>query len=301
MLAYLARLGGVSPGPASATATIPHAEVGRVLKPQPGEWPNYNGVPGANRHSTLDQINTKNAGRLQLQWSYSFTYPGLEMTPLVSDGVMFVTGPNQVCAIDSRTGREIWCYSRPRNAAGKISGDAAKGANRGAALLGDRVFFATDNAHLICLNRITGGLMWEVVMPETPSSHFGATGAPLVADGLVIAGVGGADEGIRGFVVAYDAATGKEAWRFWTVPKPGEPGSETWNGNAIHTGGGSTWVTGSYDPDTGLLFWPTGNPFPDTDGDDRKGDNLYTNCVVALDAKTGQAPMALPVHTARPA
>ena len=236
LLAYLARLGGVSAGPASPIATIPHAEVDRVLKPQPGEWPNYNGVPGANRHSTLDQINTKNAGRLQLQWSYSFTYPGLEMRPLVSDGVMFVTGPNQVCAIDLRSGREIWCYSRPRNAAGKISGDAAK---EQIAVLRSWVtvsfFLATDNAHLICLNRITGGLMCEVVMPKNyPSSHFGATGAPLVAEGLVIAGVGGADEGIGVLSLRMMRATGKEAWRFWTVPKPDEPGSETWNGNAIH-------------------------------------------------------------------
>ena len=171
--------------------------------------------------------------------------------------------------------------------AGSIAGDAAKGANRGAAILGDRVFFATDNAHLICLNRLTGGLMWDVSLPETPG-RYGSTAAPLVVGDLVISGVAGGDEGIRGFVAAYKATTGQLAWRFWTVPKRGEAGSETWSGKAIEVGGGSTWLTGSFDPETQLLFWPTGNPFPDTDGEDRKGDNLYTNCVVALDVNTGK-------------
>jgi len=149
------------------------------------------------------------------------------------------------------------------------------------------VFFATDNAHLICLNRLTGGLMWDVFMPETPS-HYGATAAPLVVGDLVISGVAGGDSGIRGFLAAYKATTGQLAWRFWTVPRPGEAGSETWRGNAIDEGGAATWLTGSYDTETGLLYWPTGNPFPDTDGDEREGANLYSNCVLALEAKTGK-------------
>src|SRR5262249_28529681 len=147
---------------------------------------------------------------------------------------------------DSRSGREIWCYTRPRTTTGGISGDAALGANRGVALLGDRVFFATDNAHLIALHRLTGGVMWDVLIPEGPGP-YGATAAPLVAGNLVITGVGGGDQGIRGFVAAYHAMTGKLAWRFWTVPKPGEPGAETWQGKAIDLGGASTWLTGSYD------------------------------------------------------
>ena len=186
LLAYLSRLGGIPVGQLAHEPPrfLPRRQE-QVLHPEPGEWPTYNGNLSANRHSTLDQINAQNVSRLQLQWSYSIPYPGLEMTPLVADGVMYVTGPNQVCALDAQTGRQIWCYSRPRTPAGTIAGDAAKGANRGAAILGDRVFFVTDNAHLICLNRLTGALMWDVFMPETPG-RYGSTGAPLVVGDLVI-------------------------------------------------------------------------------------------------------------------
>ena len=139
-------------------------------------------------------------GRLKLEWTYTLPYVGLQTTPLVSDGVMYVSGPNRVCALDSRTGREIWCYSRARGTGGTIPGDAAKGANRGVALLGDRVFFATDNAHLICLNRLTGGLMWDVdiTVPGAPG-RYGSTGAPLVVGDLVITGVSGGDAPLQGF------------------------------------------------------------------------------------------------------
>jgi PQQ-dependent dehydrogenase (methanol/ethanol family) len=288
LLAYLSRLSGISVGPLSfEPAPVPADAMRQVLDPAVGDWPTYNGDVGANRHSKLDQINIRNVSELSLQWSYSLPYAGLEMTPLVVEGVMYGSGPNQVCALDSQTGRQIWCYSRPRTPAGTIAGDAAKGANRGVAILGDRVFFATDNAHLLCLNRLTGALMWDVSMPET-QGRYGSTTAPLVIGDVVIAGVAGGDEGIRGFLAAYKATTGQLAWRFWTVPARGEPGSETWIGKAMEVGGGATWLTGSYDPETQLLFWPTGNPFPDTDGTERKGDNLYTNCVVALDVKTGK-------------
>src|ERR1035438_6603203 len=205
--------------------------------------------------------------------------------------LMYVTGPNQVYALDARTGREIWRWVRPRTPAGTIAGDAAIGANRGVALLGDRVFFSTDNAHMICLNRLTGALLWEVTMSDTgaeTTQHYGATAAPLVVDALVISGVAGGDDGIRGFVAAWKASSGELAWRFWTVPSPGEPGSETWKGSQVENRGGSTWLTGTYDPALGLLYWPIGNPFPDTDGTDRLGDNLYTDCVVSLDPKTGR-------------
>ncbi len=285
LIAYLSGLDGVKPGPLRGGAAIPATTVSTA------DWPTYNGAADGNRHSPLRQITAANAGKLQLQWSWSNAYQGLETTPLVSEGVMFVTAPNEVCALDARAGREIWCYSRPRHSAETIAGDAAKGANRGAALLGDRVFFATDDAHLICLHKITGALMWDVDVKEGPGA-MGSTGAPLIAGDLVITGIAGGDAPLRGYVTAYRAATGEQVWRFFTVPRRGEPGSETWKtsgpSDAIAVGGGATWTTGSYDAGTGLLYWPTGNPYPDTDGDERAGDNLYTDCVVALDARTGR-------------
>jgi PQQ-dependent dehydrogenase (methanol/ethanol family) len=258
----------------------------QILHPKPGDWPTYHGRLDANRHSTLDQITTANVGNLSLQWIYSMRAFNLEMTPLVLDGVMYVTGPNQVSALDARSGREIWRYTRPRTPG--LRGDAASGLNRGVALLGDRVFYVTDDARLLALNRLNGALLWEVLMPQNSQQPYGGTMAPLVVGDLVIAGVSGADEGIRGFVAAYRAETGEQAWRFWTVPAPGEPGSETWKGSAMAEGGGSTWLAGSYDPESGVLYWPTGNPWPDTDATDREGDNLYTNSILALDVKTGK-------------
>jgi PQQ-dependent dehydrogenase (methanol/ethanol family) len=283
LVAYLGGLAGIPPGPLiTETEPISSESMRAVAAPKPGEWPTYNGVPSGNRYSGLDQIDTKNVAHLQLQWIHSLGGSGLETTPVVSEGVMYVTAPDRVCALDSRTGREIWCYV-PSN--GRASSSAPP--NRGVALLGDRVFFATGNAHLICLNRLTGAAMWDVNMPATPGP-YSASSAPLVVGDLVISGIAGGDGPIRGFLSAYKAATGELAWRFSTVPQPGEPGAETWLGKAIATGGGATWLTGSYDAETETLFWAVGNPFPATDGDERRGTNLYTNCVLALDAKTGK-------------
>lgn len=283
LLAYLSSLAGISPGPLpNETEPISKEAIEAVTTPKPGEWPAYNGVPGGNRYSVLDQINTTNVGRLQLQWVHSLNGTGLETTPVVSNGVMYVTAPGQVCALDSQTGREIWCYGATAGGRGNSSP-----ANRGVALLGDRVFYATGDAHLICLNRLTGGVMWDVNMPVTPGS-FSASSAPLVVGDLVISGIAGGDGPLRGFLAAYKATTGQLAWRFWTIPNPGEPTSETWIGKAIATGGGATWLTGSYDVETDTLYWAVGNPFPATDGDQRQGANLYTNCVLALEAKTGK-------------
>jgi PQQ-dependent dehydrogenase (methanol/ethanol family) len=297
LLAYLSTLDGSVTGALTGDREpIPPEAVQAILHPKPGEWPAHNGVPGGNRYSPLDSIDTRNAGRLQLQWVYGLRHFDLEMTPLVSDGVMYITAPGQACALDARTGSEIWCHSQPAGGPPAGGGNRQAGGaanafgqqpNRGAALLGDRVFFATDDAHLVCLNRLTGALMWDVAMAETPG-RYSATSAPLVVGDLVVSGMSGGDGPLRGFLAAYKATSGQQAWRFWTIPKPGEPGSETWNGKAIETGGGATWVTGSYDVETGTLYWAVGNPFPATDGDDREGVNLYTNCVLALDARTGK-------------
>jgi PQQ-dependent dehydrogenase (methanol/ethanol family) len=285
LVAFLSSLGGVAIGPNTAAhEEIAPKSVEQILHPKPGDWPTYSGNMDGNRYSDLSGINVKNVGDLRPAWIHSLPYFGLETTPLVVDGVMYVTGPNQVQAIDGQTGREIWNYSRPRAAAGSVPGDAEKGANRGAAALGDRIFFITDNAHLICLQRLTGALLWEVSLGEP---RYGGTSPPLIAGNLVIAGVSGGDEAIRGQLAAYDASTGEQAWRFWTVPRAGEPGIETWKGGASPQGG-ATWTAGSYDSKTGVLYWAIGNPYPDTDGDNRGGDNLYTASDVALDARTGK-------------
>jgi PQQ-dependent dehydrogenase (methanol/ethanol family) len=288
LIAYLSSLDGVPKGPLTGRGTpVSQEAIRQVEHPKSGEWPGYHGEPSGNRHSALTQIDSSNAARLKPIWSYTLPHASLQTTPLVADGVMYVTAPNQVCALDSGTGREIWCYLRNRGDATLISGDAAKGAQRGAALLGDRIFFTTDDAHLVALNRLTGALMWQVFLPQS-KGKFGSTGAPMVVGDLVVAGVSGGDSPLRGFLAAYKATTGEQAWRFWPVPKRGEPAADTWGGTAIEVGGGATWLTGSYDPSTETLYWPTGNPYPDTDGSERKGDNLYTDCVIALDAKTGK-------------
>ena len=274
----------------------------RISNPKPGDWLTYNGNLSGNRYSELTQINTTNVHQLTLKWIFSvplwknsfpntnyfvenMRYFGLETTPIVADGIMYVTGPNAAFALDPFTGREIWEYSRPRT--GALVGDAALGTNRGVAVLDDKVFMVTDNAHLIALNRTTGHVMWEVVMPDEPQ-HYGSTVAPLIVKDLVIAGVSGADWGIRGFVAAYKASTGERVWRFWTIPSKGEPALETWGSIEPTFGGGSTWLTGSYDPETDTLYWSTGNPFPNSDDGDRSGDNLYTNCILALNPDTGK-------------
>lgn len=271
------------------TATAPRpARAGTPPPPTPGDWITYNGHPSGNRYSLHNQINTANVAQLQLKWVFPINNFGLETTPLAAAGVLYVTGPNSVYALDALTGAARWQYSRP--ATPGLAGDAKLGTNRGVALLDDKIFYLTDNAHLIALHRATGELLWETPIAETkdPRQHYGGTLAPLIVDKNVIVGVAGADSGHRGFVAAYDSATGKQVWRRWTVPAKGEPGIETWtSGNEPITGGGSTWITGSYDAATGTLYWATGNPWPDDEDHSRPGDNLYTDCVLALDARTG--------------
>src|SRR5262245_33295713 len=304
LMAYLSRLTGVKPGGSLVDRGTPRGglEFSRILNPKAGEWLTYNGKLSGNRYSELTQINAANVKDLVVKWNFSIplwrqllpdtpyyalnmSYFGLESTPLVADGIMYVTGPQQVSALDALTGRPIWTYSRPRTP-GLVS-DPSLGTNRGVALLEDKVFTLTDNAHLVALNRTTGRPVWEAVMPHEPQ-HYGATVAPLAVKDMVIAGVAGADWGIRGFLDAYRASTGERLWRFWTIPARGEPGSETWKGKEPLLGGGSTWLTGAYDAETDTLFWPTGNPWPNSDDRDRPGDNLFTNCILALDPNTGR-------------
>ena len=291
LLAYLSTLKGVGVG--ALTAPLPpvtQPEIDQVAHPRQGDWPNYNGTLDGNRNSALDQINQQNAAQLQLQWVYSIQFNGLETTPIVVDGVMFITGNNQVYAVSGKTGREIWRYQRPKSPSAQISGDAAIGVNRGVAVLGDRVFYLTDDAHLIALNRLTGGLLWDVNTHEGAAGQYGGTAAPLVVGDLVVTGVSGGDNGIRGFVAAYKATTGEEAWKLFTIPKPGDTGpvADTWKGSALGLGGGATWTTGSAEADGSVIYWPVGNPHPDTDGDQRLGSNLYTNSDLAIDARTGK-------------
>ena len=249
------------------------------------DWPTYNGGPNGTRYSTLTQIDRGNVDRLAPKWM--FTLPNTsrpQVTPVVVGGVMYVTSANEAWALDAGSGREIWHYQRPRTKG--LIGNAAGGVNRGVGVAGERVFMVTDHAHIIALDRHSGALLWDTEMADW-RQNYNATGAPLPVGNLVITGTSGGDEGVRGFVAAFDQTTGKEVWRFWTVPAPGERGSETWQGKGIAHPGGSTWMTGAHDPQLGLVYWTIGNPGPDLIGDDRIGDNLYTDSVVALDAKTG--------------
>lgn len=246
------------------------------------DWPTYDGQLSGNRFSTLSQIDRSNAASLVPKWV--FTLPdaaSLEVTPLVVEGIMYVTGPNECYALDAGTGRRIWEYRR------SLTKGMTPKVNRGAAISGNRVFTVTDNAHLIALNRFTGELLWETEMADW-QQNYAATSAPLIVGKLVVSGIAGGDAGVRGFLSAFDQETGKEAWRFWTLPAKGEPGAETWNGKSFAHPGGATWFTGSFDPELGLLYWQVGNPGPDHNGDEREGDNLYSDSVVALDAKTGK-------------
>jgi len=250
------------------------------------DWPTYHGDAGGNRFTTLTQIDKSNVARLAPRWIFPMPNVGnVETTPLVVEGVMYLSSANEVYALDAGSGRQVWHYQRPRTKG--LAGNAAGGINRGVAISGERVFLLTDNAHLIALDRSTGELLWDTEMADWHENYNG-TSAPLVVGNLVISGTAGGDEGVRGFVAAYDAATGKEAWRFWTVPNPGEPGSETWQGKQTAHRGGATWMTGTYDPQADLVYWPTGNPGLDYYGEERQGDNLYSDSVVALEAKTGK-------------
>ncbi|HEX4230315.1 MAG TPA: PQQ-binding-like beta-propeller repeat protein [Bryobacteraceae bacterium] len=248
------------------------------------DWPNYNGGLRGNRLTKLVQIDKANVSRLAPKWI--FTMPGvsyLETTPIVIHGIMYVTSGNICYALDAGNGRTLWHFERPKNK-GLLGG---VGINRGAAVAGDGLFMVTGDAHLLRLNRLTGAVEWDTEMADWRENYF-ATSAPLVVGNLVISGPAGGESGARGFLAAYDQSTGKEVWRFWTVPAPGEPEAETWKGADLKHGGAVAWFTGSYDPELETLYWQSGNPGPDYNGKERLGDNLYSDCLLALDPKTGK-------------
>lgn len=276
----------VALAPAQAHAQVPFERL-LASNAEPHNWFSYSGSYASERFSQLNQINTSNVSELQVKWVYQASPGLLETTPLVVGNVMYLTEPpSTVTALDVRTGRRIWRWD-----AGVPSETLNIGfprVNRGVAILDETVFVGTLDARLVALDAGSGVERWSVTIADN-AVGFAITAAPLAIDGKIIIGVSGAEAGIRGFLDAYDAATGERVWRTYTVPAPGEPGSETWGGeNSWEHGGGSTWLTGSYDPELDLLYWGIGNPAPDWNGDVRPGDNLYTSSMLALDGETGE-------------
>ncbi len=253
---------------------------------EPHNWLMYSGDYTGRRFSPLAQVTAANARSLVVKWAYQTGATGkFETTPLVVDGILYATGQdNRAFALDARTGRPLWMYQRQlpadiRPCCGRV--------NRGLAILGDKVFLGSLDAHVIALDAKTGNLIWDVAAADY-ANGYSFTLAPLVVKNLVIVGISGGEYGIRGFIDAYDADTGERKWRFYTVPGPGDPGHETWEGDSWKTGGAPAWMTGVYDPATNQLFWPTGNPSPSNRGEGRAGDNLYSNSLLALNPDTGK-------------
>jgi alcohol dehydrogenase (cytochrome c) len=252
----------------------------------PQDWLNYSGGFLSQRYSGLDQITPGNVKNLEQKWIFQArSLEKFEATPIVADGVMYtVQAPNDIVALDAATGRIFWIYSyspapQARLCCGRV--------NRGLAILGDTLFMGTIDAHIVAVDAKNGHLLWNTKVAE-PLAGYAITHAPLVVKDKVIVGTAGGEYGIRGFLAAYDVHSGKEVWRFNNIPGPGEKGHETWAGDSWKHGGASVWVTGSYDPDSNLTYWGIGNPGPDWNADQRLGDNLYSDCVVALDADTGK-------------
>ena len=268
----------------AATIDVSHAQL--AVAPPSANWPSYNGDYTGRRFSSLNQITPGNVKQLKAQWVFhARNSDSLEVTPVVVNGVMFVTAANDAYALDAQTGRTIWHAQRAMSEG--LIDDASGHLNRGVGVWGSRVYMNTDNAHLLCLDARSGHLIWDVAYADW-NKNYGATSAPLVVKGKVIVGTSGGDDGVRGFIAAYDAGTGKLLWRFWTIPGPGEFGSESWPGDSYLHGGGTTWMPGTYDPELNTLYWGTSNPSPDFSGETRPGDDLYTSSLVALDPDTGK-------------
>ena len=278
---------------ASSFVVIAIASLVTLSAQQNTAWTTFSGDYTGQRHSALTQITPANVSTLSPQWLFQTDVPGfpgrgLENSPLIADGVAYLTGNNnQAFALDARTGRPIWTYRRtlPQNFSASV---CCGPVNRGFAMLGDRLYMGTLDAHLVALDRKTGTVIWDVAVGDLKKANA-ITAAPLVVKNKVIIGVAGGDFSSRGYIDAYDAQTGERVWRFNTIPNPGEPGSESWpNPDVAARGGAAAWVTGSYDPDLNLLYYGTGNPNPNYYGDDRTGDNLYSCSLLAIDADTGK-------------
>ena len=270
--------------PVSAVVNVTAEDL--LVQPVGANWPSYNGDYTGRRYSGLNEIKPENVAQLRAAWVF---HPGnsekLEATPVVVNGIMFVTSANDAFALDARTGRVVWHYRRPISSG--LLDDAASHHNRGVAVWHNFVYMETDDAHLLCLDARSGTLLWDVEYADK-TKHYGATSAPLIVKDAVIVGTSGGDSGVRGFLAAYDALTGKLKWRFWTIPTPGEFGSASWPGDSYLHGGGTTWMPGTYDTKLDTLYWTTSNAAPDFVGDTRPGDDLYTACVLALDPNTGK-------------
>jgi len=253
---------------------------------EPQNWLSYSGTIDNQRYSRLDQINTRTVGQLELQWVWQArSLEKFEATALVVDGILYtVQAPNDVVALDAATGRVFWSYHHEPAPEGR---PCCGRVNRGVAILGDTLYMGTIDAHLLAIDAKSGKLLWDSVVADA-KQNYSITMSPNVFKDKVIVGTGGGDMGIRGYIAAFDAKTGKEVWRFYTIPGPGEPGHDSWSGDSWRTGGAAVWNAAAYDPETNLAFWGTGNPAPDWDGSGRLGDNLYSNSVVALDVDTGE-------------
>jgi len=268
-----------------AQVEVPFERI-RSADKEPGNWLSYSRDYTGQRYSPLEQINAGNVAKLRIAWMHqAWESDTFETSPIVVDGTLFITKPpNEVAALDGTTGRQLWSYQKVlpkdlRLCCGKV--------NRGVAILGNTLYYASTDAHLIALDARTGVVRWDVTMADYKAG-YSSTGAPLAVKDKIVTGMAGGEFGTRGFIDAYDAKTGKRAWRFNTIPVKGEKGNDTWEGESWKTGSATTWVTGAYDPESNTVYWGTGNPGPDWNGEVRKGDNLYSDCMIALDADTGE-------------
>ena len=271
---------------ASPAINVPYDDI-KDLQHTGDEWLTFSGTYSSQRHSALTQITRDNVGQLSVAWIHQFEGQPtkVEASPLVRSGVMFTTVPGSVLAIDARTGKQLWKFTH-KHAPKMAGGEFGVQVNRGVALLGNKVFVGMGDAHLLALDSVTGKVIWEVTVEQPPETYY-ISAAPLAFKDLVVTGVGNLRGG-RGVVVAYEAETGKERWRFTTIPEPGKPGNDTWARESWRNGGAPTWMTGSYDVERDMLIWGVGNPKPDYDADVRTGDNLHSNSALALRGITGE-------------